>query len=199
MKKFVEKLILISGKDSNEEVVLYGLETMLDGVVSIIVFIILGLAFDKLLYTVLFLVFSSLITRSTGGYHASSRLGCGVITCILFYIAVFIPDRLQSCLSIELFCFLGSLGIAVVWLLAPVVHPDKPLSTQLTDRNRKTARVLVSILMGIEVFLFERCTAMAIALWINQIEVAISALIGWWAYHKKGGAYYEEENGNPCD
>lgn len=185
MRTFVERLISISGKDSNVEVVLYGLQTMLDGGVSLIILMSMGFYFDKITYTVLYIIFSTLINRSTGGYHAATRLGCGVITMCMFYIAIFIPERLQQYLSIYSFLLGGTISALIVWLLAPVVHPDKPLTIQCFYRNRLSARVFFVLFLLIDLMMYYSYPVLATALWINQVELAMSVLSGWWVYNKK--------------
>ena len=197
MDIFVNKLIDFSGKDSNKEVVLYGLQTLADGIISLIILLSMGFLLHKMFYTLLYIFFSYFMTCSTGGYHASTRLGCGTVTICMYLIAVFGPEWIVPYLSLPSFFMVGITSVAIVWILAPVVHPDKPLTPQCFQKNKLSARIWIVLFIITGLVLFHRLPTVAAALWINQLELAVSVLIGWWANNHqktKGETYHEEEN-----
>lgn len=66
MEELTKRLLAISEQNHNEEVVLYGIQVITDGILSILGLLILGGILGKMEYTILFIIFSYLISRSTG-------------------------------------------------------------------------------------------------------------------------------------
>lgn len=80
MEKLVRNLIVNSGEDHNVEIVLYGMQVIVDGMISIFALLLLGIILKKVEPTFIFILFSCLFSRSMGGYHASTRGGCAFVT-----------------------------------------------------------------------------------------------------------------------
>lgn len=85
MEELTKRLLAISEQNHNEEVVLYGIQVITDGILSILGLLILGGIFGKMEYAILFIIFSYLISRSTGGYHAKTRAGCALVTLGMYF------------------------------------------------------------------------------------------------------------------
>lgn len=94
MEELVKKWILNSGEDHNVEIVLYGMQVIVDGMISIFALLLLGIILKKAGPTFIFILFSCLFSRSMGGYHAATRGGCALVTLWMYLIAVYVPNLL---------------------------------------------------------------------------------------------------------
>ena len=125
--------------------------------------------------TLIYLVFSCCVAEKLGGYHASTRVRCLIIT-IVFYMAVlYLPELLVNKISRETVIVLCVIFFLVIWKIAPVEHPW-------------SRWLAVGIICLIIIFYYVK-VEMAYILFVNMLEVVISMLIG-----KVVNMLYEKRN-----
>ncbi len=84
----IDKLIKISGKEYDKEIIEYGLAAMMNGVISIIIILFLAIIDGSLPQSIVYLLSNLLIYTQVGGYHAKTRLGCVLLTIINWKVAI---------------------------------------------------------------------------------------------------------------
>ena len=178
MEELTKRLLAISEQNHNEEVVLYGIQVIADGILSILGLLILGGILGKMEYTILFIIFSYLISRSTGGYHAQTRAGCALLTLGMYLIAVYVPEVLWMKVSLQFTGIMLLIILLLIWFLAPVEHPNKPLLPEFFVRNRYISRIYVVIVSVLIVYLNKKCNMLGMFLLVNLGEVAVSMTAG---------------------
>lgn len=125
-KKAVTRLLeegVIIQEDYN--IYLYGVGQLLTMVVDVTTIAVLGLVFGKLLQTILFAAAFMFIRTNAGGYHASARLRCYLLT-ILTIIGTLSAMTLLNLPIYILFCVLCTSG-TIILILAPMETENKPL------------------------------------------------------------------------
>lgn len=157
----------------------YGLEIILGKILNYSLFLLFGLCTGKLAHTLVFLLFFVLLRRFTGGYHLNKDWLCTL--CSLAMLAVSLPaSRYLAGAPFLSACFFVGGSAAVVFLLAPVNHPNLSLTDKELAHNRHWARLLFCI-EGLAVLLckgfgfFPEMTAMAcMALAFVSITIVLS-------------------------
>lgn len=178
MKNMTKKLISYTGECHNEEVVLYGIQTLIDGAATLLVMIGLGVCLKKIELTLLYVIFTFVLARCTGGYHAKTRVRCMLVTILMYLVAVFLPQYMESRVSILWVSIIDMFCVTVVWLMAPVGHPDKPLGKMVSERNKKIARTFSGgVALGVIVLCINR-SLVGFALLVNLIEIVLSMMAG---------------------
>ena len=167
----------------------YGLRSLIDGITSAMLLLLIGFVVHRTDMTLIYLVFSCCVAEKLGGYHASTRVRCLIIT-IVFYMAVlYLPELLVNKISRETVIVLCVIFFLVIWKIAPVEHPNKILDDHVRHTNRVWSRWLaVGIICLIIIFQYVK-VEMAYILFVNMLEVVISMLIG-----KVVNMLYEKRN-----
>lgn len=184
MEELVKKWILNSGEDHNVEIVLYGMQVIVDGMISIFALLLLGIILKKVGATFIFILFSCLFSRSMGGYHASTRGGCALVTLWMYLIAVYVPNLLWMKISMTVAIGLLISAIVIIWLFAPVEHPHKPLLPAFRTRNKYIARVSSVMVSLLVIYLFGKHKELSIYLLVNFMEAVLSMVAGKILYTK---------------
>lgn len=166
-------------EESQQEIYQYGLERLINKTVGFTLLLLLAIGIQMLLPSVLFLCFLFLLRGRTGGYHAASEYRClaGTAAIYLLCMKVLLP-LLQQSPMMTVLCFLVS--AAVIFLLAPVNHPNIGFSREEMKFYKKRSRMvlggeitaififvlvgvkeelIVSAMMGIMVCAFLLCLA----------------------------------------
>lgn len=142
----------IASEDREEEY-LYGVEVMLEKVISYGSLLLLGIFLEQFIPTVLYISFFIVLRERTGGYHVASYARCYAITITIYIICskvvvpIFIIDN-----SI-MFTFMGISVIAII-LLAPINHPNLNLNLDEIIRCKKELRWILFLEVASILFAF---------------------------------------------
>ena len=154
-EKIVEIQINSNKINANERRIYeYGYTVAFEVMVNLIISLIIGIAFNSLLYVFAFLCLYIPLRSFCGGWHADTFLKCTVVsTAILFGEVFFIKYLIQDCnlsviLSIFLICFIGILG------LAPVQTATKPIGEAEKTAYRKKIYIIVIMHLMILLIMF---------------------------------------------
>lgn len=139
--------LFLCSKESIEEedidIYTYGFEVLIDSVLETILLLIVGLVLNLLLETVVFICAFGIIRKFTGGYHASSKAVCIIMTtlaCVINVVISYIMSKFTRFIMM-----LGALGVAGIYKYAPKAHSNKPLSPNQKIRNRAISRAICVI------------------------------------------------------
>lgn len=152
--------ILNLDKD-NEEIIAYGAFSFLQTLWAILFVLIFGLIFGILIEALILSFTASFLRKYSGGAHASSPNRCALIGAIVFSLLGIIINKTSSLLTIKLaaltesVCFIFSYYI--VYKLAPVDSPSKPIVKEKTKQRLKKSSILtlhgliimITILLGL--------------------------------------------------
>ena len=112
--------------------------------------VVLGILFNMLLESMVFLVFYGALRTIAGGYHARTQNACYILSVLLM---VFVLVILKTIPFNIIFCsILTVLSISVIFILAPVQDENKPLDEVEKKVFKKLSRV-ISLLYGFIIFL----------------------------------------------
>lgn len=140
---------------------------------------VLGLAvlFHNIVGGVLYLVCFITVRSYTGGYHASTRLRCFILTCGGYVItaaaAVTAVPEAFFCMAAVVF----STGIWVIWKFVPVENQNKRLPPDWKRRNRIKSWIVVIFWQVTTICISRVNTALSIQLCAAQAEIIL--LILW--------------------
>lgn len=197
MTKFAERTIsylIDQGSVSEDErdIYEYGFLLMASLSVNLLVTTAIGLAFRMpLAMLAMFIPFAALRTVS-GGYHAESFGGCVVISAVGIAASIaamrFAPE---SALHLTATC-LSVFTLAVVFILAPVQHSNRPLDSAEINKFRKLSRItVIAAIIVSQIFFITRVPlygfSISIGITLSGAATLFAALI------KKGDEHGEDE------
>ncbi|MDR1753344.1 MAG: accessory gene regulator B family protein [Eubacterium sp.] len=139
-----EKII----SDEDIDIYVYGFEMVISNIITVIITILTGVLFGNLFDAFIFYTVFSSTRRFSGGYHASTYIGCKItyIICIVSVMLLantflFLSQFLQFHFLILLICLFN---IITVSILSPIEHKNKPL-TKKDKRINKIRSIFVSM------------------------------------------------------
>lgn len=112
--------------------------------------VLLGIIFNMLLESIIFLIFYGLLRTIAGGYHARTQHACYILSIILIIVVLTILKTFPS--NTILCCILTILSISVIFILAPVQDENKLLDETEKRLFKKLSRV-ISLIYGLIIFL----------------------------------------------
>jgi accessory gene regulator B len=181
----IKKIIDLSGETHDYEVVAYGLDAICSGILSMGILIALGVGFHVLRETLIFIACNFLLARATGKYHATTRFRCHVLTIALWGVSITASHWCYDRIPWE--CMMATYIIYMIAVLrwAPVEHPQKPLDSDVLQKNKRRS-VIYMIISGILIMIFWNIEKkLSYVLWINITEIIITMIIGKEAYQNE--------------
>ncbi len=139
------------GEDENYTIYIYGMECMLNSVISTFLLIIIAILTDTLSETFLWIFMFCLIRHFIGGYHASSHHSC-ILWCISLG---FLNACLGQIIHISA-CFSALLILACIPFIlryAPIVNTQKIYNPSKQLRDKCSAILILNLSMVICLFL----------------------------------------------
>lgn len=125
----------------------YGLYVLLADILDIGATLIIALLLRILPQTILYHAVFIPLRRSAGGFHASTRIRCFVLSLATWLLAMWLVELTAGVQAISIAC--STLTLAAVWRFAPVEHENNPLSGDEMIRLRRKSRIIASAFTGI--------------------------------------------------
>ena len=146
---FVDESII---SQEDYEIYVYGSELLISFTISTVFIALLGLVFNRLVETLLFLTIFIVLRRYTGGYHAPSHFKCKLTTVATYLLVLGLSEWTAMNLIYYIIIFLS--GCAVILSIGPIENPNKLLSFQLKRKNRLLGLILFNIVIAISSILY---------------------------------------------
>lgn len=125
-EKITNRLIRNNVIDNcSREIYLFGVEQFLTIVLNIVTTLAIGIVLGELWQSLLFVLLFMALRTYAGGYHASTPMGCYLLTSSIIAIALSVLKYIE----INIFVCVGLLIISgvVILILSPVASENKPL------------------------------------------------------------------------
>ncbi len=135
------------------EICQYGYDTLIYSMEQTILLLLFGICLHQIPGTLLYIATYFYIRRFAGGYHASTRLGCTILTLFTYLLSIGLGNALTYFPHFYIVIgFLQIIYYVLIYQFAPVEHPNKPLTMDQIKRNRRNIFIL-SILFTIVILL----------------------------------------------
>lgn len=160
----------------NLDIYIYGFEILISSVISILIGLMLGIVFSRLLECTMFLVVFILMRSYSGGYHANTYFKCNLIFAANIFFAMLIlkcnftyPFYLHIIICVA--CFVLFIRFA------PIKNKYKSL-TYKEFKKHKTTSVIIGICFSlISSVLFFKALKYSIVIDTALLSVAVSMII----------------------
>ena len=165
-------------KEDEKEVYQYGVELILNEMLTFGVILIYSLIAWKIRYAVEFLSVFCLTRVYCGGYHASKQYVCRLTMLGVFFSIYILSKALNAINPIWLFLLLA-ICFAIISMLVPVKHPNKILTERQIKKNRKMG-ILTFLIFGITSFVVRGIMGIqdGIIICLSLCAVTALAIIG---------------------
>lgn len=142
-KKFIKHQNLQYNK---VEIYRYGFFVILSNLLLFLITIVIGIALDILLSSIVFYFSFFIIRQFAGGYHASTETKCEIISTISIFICLAIVRLLKSYDFRTPLLFIVLIAVISIALFCPLDTPEKPLSEKEFKYFRKISWVILFVI-----------------------------------------------------
>ena len=138
---------------------------------------LLGILFNMLLESIIFLIFYGVLRTIAGGYHARTQHACYILSILLMVVVLIMLKTFPW--NTIICCILTILSISVIFILAPVQDENKLLDETEKKIFKKLSRV-ISLLYGFIIFLLFLLNKneLAYCVVISLFTISIMLIIG---------------------
>lgn len=159
------------------EIYQFGIEQVLTTLINILTTIILGVLFGKVFQAVMFLVAFMILRSYSGGFHASTTIGCYILSAISILAALSVLSffNIEKFNCIELMLLSG----VMVFLLSPVDTFNKPLDDieHIIYKKRAVVVWIIETFVSILFILFN-FNELAVCIMLAQVLVDLALVSG---------------------
>lgn len=152
----------------------FGLNCIFGELTKFILYLIIFSIFSQTKYFLIAMLFFCTIRCVAGGYHEETFWRCFFTSLLMFIITIIFGLYIDFPLWAR--SFILTLSILLVWVYAPVDHPNKPIISNRRRQNLKYISLFITLLCGGVTFLLPSKQAV-VALTAIFFE-SLSLLIG---------------------
>lgn len=174
-------------KSDDREIYEYGAEVLINNIILMTTIFLIGYIINKLAYTILFMIFYPLLRKYTGGYHASERWKCFLLTNLVHLGVVYLWQMTKLSMSEYILSLFLIFSIAIVFCIDPIENENNPKSEDDIYRNRYYARGLMCVMAVVSFVGFNLITAMQGLCFTLAVIMFMVTLMMLPSYFKNGG------------
>lgn len=154
-------------EEEQKEEYLYGFEKILGKVLNYTTMIIISIYYDVLVSGIIFMVVFFSLRERTGGYHMKTAFRCylGTVGSFLLVIRVAVPVIIGKIL---VYSGIMITSIIVIFLFAPINHPNLMLSELEKEMCQRASRWLIILVAG--------CIGIGYVLQIKEIWITYAVM-----------------------
>ena len=136
----------IVGQEQKEEYV-YGFEKLLGKLLNYTTLVMISLYFDVFIPGIIFMIVFFSLRERTGGYHMKTPFRCYLATAGSYFLMIQIGAPMIIG-KVSIYLIIIVISILVIFLFAPVNHPNLQLDEQEIEVCGQAARWLVVLAAG---------------------------------------------------
>lgn len=129
------------------EIYRYGFEVFIYFIINISVALFIGVIFDKIIHTIIFLSCYCTLRQFTGGYHARNYIECTLTFAVMYLITIFVSNNIDIYRYKYLLILIMSICTVVIYKIAPLEHRNKLLEDEDKEYYRKVAMTILSVII----------------------------------------------------
>ena len=185
IKKVAQKItsfLVTHGLPSDKEKIYnYGAECLLNLIITYSILLIIS-SFLKCTSEMLVWIFSfSLLRNHLGGYHANSHWKCILSTIIICICGIYTKNLWLVNRFTKLFAIIVLLAsLFIVIKIAPVLHPNHPLSYNQRDKERKISIIIITLEIIICIVTYFILSNISVTILTAITFAVILAIIGYY-------------------
>ena len=202
MKQLTDKFILTLInkniiKEEDKEIYSYGFNQILFIMLNFITILIIGISFNMLFETIIFMITYIPIRIYAGGYHARTQTKCYIFSVFMLILALYII-KLKLMSNILIIILLSIISSIIIISLAPVEDINKPLDEKETEIYKKRTiknLIIILVFLIISLILNKRIitSCICVSLLFNSVMLLFGNILNFFNiifYNKK---YYTYE------
>ncbi|WOO36378.1 accessory gene regulator B family protein [Anaerocolumna sp. AGMB13020] len=168
-------------KEQESELYLFGIETAMLKILHLLTYIVMGVLIGELTGLLLFLAVFIPLREYSGGYHASTKLKCYIVSCLTVLSMLLLIKLCDENFYLSS-VYLASISSAILLFLIPVETAARPMDESEKIYYRSKAGFIIVLLLTITLFLymtdqFDYSFVIALSLFFEMIAAFTGKLI----------------------
>ena len=139
----------------NNKIYKYGFEVLIAFIVNIAIVLSIGLLFNKIFYSIAFLICYCPIRQFAGGYHANNYTKCLLIFILIFILTINTSSNVDSQIYTLMIFIISTLSYTGIFILAPIEHRNNPLTLREIKKYKKISRILAGVVYILNLIFME--------------------------------------------
>lgn len=181
--RFVDILVK-NGKCKKEDksIVVYGLVVFFEILFNVVTTVVIGLLFNMMYESILFLLGFSFLRSYTGGYHAEKGYVCYIFSTVILILTLIVNKLILNIIYIEfVLSILLIMSVIIILLYAPVDNKNRVLDKDEKVHFKKKIRInlLIEVFFIIVLFLLnyiQMASILVISIFIISILVVLGKI-----------------------
>ena len=170
-------MIRSGAPEEDRDIYEYGLECTLNELISDLILLAAAVLLHRVWQMILWIVIFNIMRVHVGGYHAKTPAGClfgstmaGII-CVMAY-PLFTGVK---------WLIWGSMIACnlIIWMIAPVTHPNHPVPPARRERFKRRAKILGVVLGIAAVWLESRRPEVAALITVTSLTVCLLSFVAF--------------------
>ena len=164
-------------QQENREIYQFGIEQFLTSVLNVLTTLVLGILFNEIIQSIIFVTAFMILRSYSGGYHASTSIGCYLLSTfsIVAVLSVMKFTEINNFICIGLLLLSG----IVIILLSPVSTINKPLdSIECVVYRKKSILIWCAETCAALVFMGFGMTKASVCIVLAQVLISIALVFG---------------------
>ena len=176
--KFADWLVCCGAPGDNREIYAYAVECLLNTVLIFSVIIVVSIILGKFLPTLLWILFFLPVRHTSGGLHAPNHIGCFLFSVSVGIGCMFLAPLLVNKPSVFFAGICAS--IVIIFVFAPVIHSNHPLSEQSIQKTKKHARIIILLESAFMILLYflTKDSVLAFSALLGVLSATLSTFAG---------------------
>lgn len=137
--------------NQNKEIYQYGFEILLSTLIYSLVFFSTSILTQTIVPSLVFLIGFFIIRTISGGYHANTYIKCHILSIVNHLTFIIVFKYLFGLLPPQLFVVILIISSIVVFLCAPIEHPNKPFIKNERRRFKCLSRLYSTVVIIISI------------------------------------------------
>ncbi len=167
--------------EDKREIYSYGFKLIIADIINFSIVMLLGVISGKFLESIVFLITLCGVRQFSGGFHAKTFWMCRLSMIVTFLCVIIISHFLSetACYNIINIGIINGISVIVIAALAPVEHPNKPLTGEQKKKNKRNAIITSLLLSVISIILIEanRIEGVTISITLTAVVILMIASI----------------------
>lgn len=165
--------------ETREVIYAYGMELLISDVLNAMIVLLIALISHTLPAVIVFIAVFMGLRQFVGGYHANSHLSCMFTLIAVMLIFSYGICNVSGKLIWWLSTGFAALSLPIIFSIAPVPHPNKPMSEEKGVKLKRRSRILVMLLsVGVVMLILFRFYELSLYVSSGMFLSAIAALLG---------------------
>ncbi len=170
--------------EQEKDVVSFGLDNLGSNLYGILVTVAVGICFRHIGAAVCLWLFLFPLRKNAGGYHASTRIRCLIMSTVILIVSFFLYVVLFHTISFYLETVM--LSSVIVYIEAPMGNPVKPLDEREHNIFQRRSRCVLTVeVIAFAFSLYLNCFMISASISMALFSVSSSLLLGKYSFRSK--------------